>query len=481
MESDESVVEERIAACREAAETRHVALPLDLKRCALGGVPALLLDLDHVTCLYLEGNQLTALPEDFFVRLPALSWLDVRNNYLETLPCLLQGYQRSSLRHLLLEGNQLSHLPNELGEASRLQGLSLSRNPLEYPPSTVISRGTAFIIRFLYNALHNISDELPSSEDLSSQRTRGKDNGAAGKHSRNTRPSMLPVMPRNPSLTGPQLSNRHAGVGPSGMSGSSGQVVTAQQLQNLYEQQQQKHFQRGVPPDSQRGVVLPSVPGHGLQQRIEEHKQGVMNLAAAQTLANMKGDPHPYRRPNPAIARPPRSLLQQTEDLKRKQKQREEKLQKHKDKELLADWRFKRKQEQRRLQQQRQFRSGPKQAVAAEVPLKPAPYGTEADVPKPAEADRELMSSVKGLSLEEKTLHQEEREKQLHERIQRHVDKMKQRQEQHLSPRAKLEAARKDLEEAMENRQQLLGSEEPEYRLSAFIATVGTKDNPARD
>ena len=42
-------------------------------------------------CLYLEGNELTSLPENFFDCLPNLQWLDLRQNYLSSIPSTYIG------------------------------------------------------------------------------------------------------------------------------------------------------------------------------------------------------------------------------------------------------------------------------------------------------------------------------------------------------------------------------------------------------
>ena len=64
--------------------------------------------------LYLEGNELCSLPDDFFDRLPNLVWLDLRRNALLRLPSVYTG-RHQHLRNLLLEGNSLRSLPLELG------------------------------------------------------------------------------------------------------------------------------------------------------------------------------------------------------------------------------------------------------------------------------------------------------------------------------------------------------------------------------
>jgi len=43
--------------------------------------------------LYLEGNSLIELPDNFFDRLPALLWLDLRNNQLTALPASVGRHQ----------------------------------------------------------------------------------------------------------------------------------------------------------------------------------------------------------------------------------------------------------------------------------------------------------------------------------------------------------------------------------------------------
>ncbi|KAL3863250.1 hypothetical protein ACJMK2_005015 [Sinanodonta woodiana] len=121
---------------------------LDLSNQGLLIVPSELLELTNLEHLYLEGNQLTSIPDDFFDRLPNLKWLDLRHNYLIRLPSVFTG-RHQNLRNLLLEGNNLRTLPLELGMIKTLNGLNITNNPLEFPPATVIEKGTAEILKFL--------------------------------------------------------------------------------------------------------------------------------------------------------------------------------------------------------------------------------------------------------------------------------------------------------------------------------------------
>jgi hypothetical protein len=54
-----------------------------------------------------------------------------------------------TLETLLLGGNLLSALPNELGHAPALHTLQLAPNPLFYPPAAVVAEGLAAILAFL--------------------------------------------------------------------------------------------------------------------------------------------------------------------------------------------------------------------------------------------------------------------------------------------------------------------------------------------
>ena len=114
---------------------------LDLIRKQIQQIPSGLdkFDLSNLKFLYLEGNIISFLPEDFFPCLASLEWLDLRNNILCEIPRNIGEHKK--LKTLLLGRNQLKFLPAELGLVKTLTGLNLSDNPLEEPPQTILMKG----------------------------------------------------------------------------------------------------------------------------------------------------------------------------------------------------------------------------------------------------------------------------------------------------------------------------------------------------
>ncbi|CAJ1066940.1 leucine-rich repeat-containing protein 27-like [Xyrichtys novacula] len=151
---------------------------LCLRRTNLKHVTDSILKSSSVKCLYLEGNQITSIPESFFISLPNLLWLDLRNNQIETLPAEI-GLHRC-LKTLLLEGNPISELPEELGNVPTLEGLNLRNCPITYPPQEIINQGVHSILQYLRTALAKrpvsvmkTSPELPVMEKLQLSELRG--------------------------------------------------------------------------------------------------------------------------------------------------------------------------------------------------------------------------------------------------------------------------------------------------------------------
>ncbi|XP_064601528.1 leucine-rich repeat-containing protein 27-like isoform X2 [Liolophura sinensis] len=125
---------------------------IELCHKGLKTLPNDLLQLKNLEYLYLEGNELTSLPENFFDMLPNLQWLDVRRNKLTSLSNVFSE-KIPKLRNLLLEGNNLTTLPPELGLIKSLNGLNISNNPLSFPPVEVIEQGTQHILQYLREVL----------------------------------------------------------------------------------------------------------------------------------------------------------------------------------------------------------------------------------------------------------------------------------------------------------------------------------------
>ncbi|KAF3708567.1 Leucine-rich repeat-containing protein 27 [Channa argus] len=96
---------------------------LCLSRTMLKHVTESILENSSLKHLYLEGNHISSIPDFLFFRLPNLQWLDLRNNQIVSLPAEI-GMHRS-LRTLLLEGNPISELPPEL-ELPEVEKLQLS-------------------------------------------------------------------------------------------------------------------------------------------------------------------------------------------------------------------------------------------------------------------------------------------------------------------------------------------------------------------
>ncbi|XP_069688235.1 leucine-rich repeat-containing protein 27-like [Periplaneta americana] len=133
----------------------------DLSRKHLRQFPEYLYDeCLYVKYLYLEGNLLQELCEIFFPALPSLKWLDVRNNFLTSLPRSIANHP--NLEVLLLQGNQIRVLPLELGLVPKLRGIQLLGNPITFPPQDVLEHGVKSVIEFLRDE-HNIQAPSPST------------------------------------------------------------------------------------------------------------------------------------------------------------------------------------------------------------------------------------------------------------------------------------------------------------------------------
>lgn len=81
----------------------------------LYNVPENILTMFNLKMLFLEGNFITHLPDDFFDKLTRLTWLDLRNNKLKEFPVGVAHH--ANLECLFLTNNCLERIPDELGKS----------------------------------------------------------------------------------------------------------------------------------------------------------------------------------------------------------------------------------------------------------------------------------------------------------------------------------------------------------------------------
>ncbi|RDD42713.1 Leucine-rich repeat-containing protein 27 [Trichoplax sp. H2] len=127
------------------------SISIDLSQMNITRISDELLSLDHIEQLYLEGNKLLALPDDFFDRLPSLRWLDLRNNQLQSIPSSIGNHK--TLTNLLLSGNLLTELPVELGNLTTMEGINFNNNPLSFPPTEIQQQGIQGILQYMKEML----------------------------------------------------------------------------------------------------------------------------------------------------------------------------------------------------------------------------------------------------------------------------------------------------------------------------------------
>uniref|UniRef100_A0A0A9WWA5 Leucine-rich repeat-containing protein 27 n=1 Tax=Lygus hesperus TaxID=30085 RepID=A0A0A9WWA5_LYGHE len=91
-----------------------------------------------VSHLYLQHNKLAELPDDVFIELRNLMYLDARNNNLISFPKTVEGHE--GLQTILLQDNLIEYFPIELGSLEGLKTLGIEFNPMRFPSHTVLSQ-----------------------------------------------------------------------------------------------------------------------------------------------------------------------------------------------------------------------------------------------------------------------------------------------------------------------------------------------------
>ncbi|KAF5281619.1 hypothetical protein FQR65_LT02939 [Abscondita terminalis] len=124
-------------------------------------IPENVMAMANLKMLYLEDNEIEEIPNDFFVRLSKLTWLDLRKNKLTTIPSNIAEHQ--CLETILLQNNRIEYLPTELGVVPKLKVLQISGNPIIYPPKEILNQGILTVCSFLKTEHEKL--EKDKSED----------------------------------------------------------------------------------------------------------------------------------------------------------------------------------------------------------------------------------------------------------------------------------------------------------------------------
>lgn len=119
---------------------------LDLSKMGLSLISKRLAFFGHITCLFLNDNKLSAIPEAVFT-LKKLNKLDMSNNLITKLQPQLGRLVQ--LQELSLSGNKIRELPFEMGKLFRLKNLNLDNNPIVSPPPSVLKQGIEATISYL--------------------------------------------------------------------------------------------------------------------------------------------------------------------------------------------------------------------------------------------------------------------------------------------------------------------------------------------
>ncbi|XP_045189207.2 leucine-rich repeat-containing protein 27-like isoform X12 [Mercenaria mercenaria] len=462
---------------------------LDLSHKKMRQIPSEIMEMPQIEYLYLEGNELTTIPDELFDKLPNLKWLDLRRNYLVRLPSVYTGHHQN-LRNLLVESNNLRTLPLELGLIKSLHGLNISNNPLDFPPQSIIEKGTNEILKFLREMIEaKSSGKLLNGNGSSSSDDDWDEDGDLKQY------AYRQAQERTLST---EAAKRAA----------SGQIVPLNKTVQLH---------RPVSYTSIKQTKEEKIKKAGAMGTFSKSRKNSSALSKSLVTAKQKLGPQSATsvldwKVNPYPEPPPPDYINQKskeERLQAKAKEFKEKtdaiLQRRKDEEMLKDWR----NETKRLQQKKYFDSLRKGTKDFLDPVQAAPFDIDQDYVKiPTNEERikhevkmaheKIRRQVSPASRQRIEEEKAQRILQLEKRIKAHTTQMHERRKQPKgSPQEEMEAARRELEVSQLDSDCLTSDcltylaealhlelmarrKEMEYRFRAFVADVPTSFSRTR-
>ncbi|XP_025096708.1 leucine-rich repeat-containing protein 27-like isoform X2 [Pomacea canaliculata] len=458
--------EEAVLTCIQQASALN-SPSVDLSGKRLLAIPDELLIMGNLEYLYLEGNEISFLPDDFFKRFPHLKWLDLRNNCLTRLPCVYLS-SHTSLRNLLLQNNQLKCLPLELGLVKTLHGLNIINNPLEFPPAEILSQGTYEIQKFLREMLQAKSN-ANMKEDLALD-CKFEDSGdSSGSDDWNTSASMMDLARQRQKMAKTKSAN------------TSSLSPTCKNLPNGLAQ-------------PQHGLAQPQ---HVSYSQIKHLQMEKLKKSSATTTHSNTADRQ--RKPSSvqswkvnSYPEPPSHEYisfkmaeeRQVARIREMNDKADAILQRRKNEQLLKDWRDNAK----KIQSKKSMETITKGTKEYPETAAEAPFGVDKDFMKmmdnedrfkeQKEKPKRALSPASRMRIEEQKVAQIQ---ELEQRIKSHTAQMAERRRKPKgTPQEEMEAARRDLEIAEELHRQLMNQHlNVDVRLKQFEADV-LKNLPLR-